>query len=140
MKRILGAVGSVVATLLMAASVASAGRWYQNVPGTQTAGVVDSMAATADTSDVVTIPTDATAVFFVTLADTNAIRYIQVRDTNNRWATAVFDTVVTPAGDFTKARVTADLVGTVRGRPVRVIIDRLRAAAGWTQNIINYER
>jgi hypothetical protein len=123
---------------LVMATTAHAAAWHQTNFTNQTGGVADSMSAAVDTSSAVTVPIDVTSCFVTSVSDSNAFRYIQVNTSLNRWATIVFDTTNVVSGNLSKGRVSADLAPYLRGRNVRVLMDRTKSSAGWAQNWISW--
>lgn len=141
MKKMLVLAGVLALAL---ATDANAARWYDKTLDTQTGGVADSMAAAADTSSTFQVPVDIVALFVTSLADTNAIRWVQVADSNyaqgsNRWATVVYDSLVAGA-NVPKGRTTADIAASTRGKWMRVVVDRLRSAAGWGTSKVTWQK
>lgn len=114
-----------------------------NLANQTSATVADSMSAAADTTAAYKVPINISNFFVTTTADSNAIRKVQVNLTTDsfsstKWRTVVMDTVVTVTADTGgKARTTADLASTFRNCYVRVIVDRLKSAAGYGRSWVS---
>lgn len=121
-----------LATLLLVVAVADAKYEEPRKLTKQFGGSTgDSAVAIADSSVAVKIPNNVTSVLVTTMADTLALRKIQVsRDGETNWVTIAVDSsslAGVPATEY-RARTSADL-NLWAGWYVRVILDNLSGVA-----------